>query len=181
VGAVALRFSVFSPDAICGITPIELMLEIQEFDKSRRPNARTPDKTPPAIAAASSPVKCWAAGLGRSAGQLPSTCPHDDADRNATRARRIFASRAAVFEPLFPPDGHRRGAGRRGRGKLTTKPVAGWENSLQPGEAVAGVLVSGDMSATGMGTVTYNDGKRVLGLRASFLQSRARRHAHGEK
>ena len=26
VGAVALRLSVFSPDAICGITPIELML-----------------------------------------------------------------------------------------------------------------------------------------------------------
>src|SRR5579883_890017 len=32
VGAVALRFSVFSPDAICGITPIELMLEVNEFD-----------------------------------------------------------------------------------------------------------------------------------------------------
>ena len=28
VGAVALRMSVFSPDATCGITPIELMLEI---------------------------------------------------------------------------------------------------------------------------------------------------------
>ena len=28
VGAVALRLSTFSPDAICGITPIELMLEI---------------------------------------------------------------------------------------------------------------------------------------------------------
>src|SRR5258708_28147677 len=26
IGAVALRLSVFSPDAICGITPIELML-----------------------------------------------------------------------------------------------------------------------------------------------------------
>src|SRR5258707_1647865 len=44
VGAVALRFSVFSPDAICGITPIELMLEIQDFDKSRPTDARTPDK-----------------------------------------------------------------------------------------------------------------------------------------
>ena len=33
VGAVALRISVFSPDAICGITPIESMLEINEFDK----------------------------------------------------------------------------------------------------------------------------------------------------
>src|SRR6202522_3282106 len=46
VGAVALRMSVFSPDAICGITPIELMLEIPEFDKSRPADARTPDKAP---------------------------------------------------------------------------------------------------------------------------------------
>src|SRR5690242_7980351 len=44
VGAVALRMSVFSPDAICGITPIELMLEINDFDKSRPDDARTPDK-----------------------------------------------------------------------------------------------------------------------------------------
>ena len=44
VGAVALRFSVFSPDAICGITPIELMLEVNDFDDSRPADARTPDK-----------------------------------------------------------------------------------------------------------------------------------------
>src|ERR1700681_2619839 len=44
VGAIALRLSVFSPDAICGITPIELMLEINEFDKSRPQDARTPEK-----------------------------------------------------------------------------------------------------------------------------------------
>src|ERR1700735_4474479 len=44
VGAVALRMSVFSPDAICGITPIELMLEINDFDRSRPSDARTPDK-----------------------------------------------------------------------------------------------------------------------------------------
>ena len=35
IGAVALRLSVFSPDAICGITPIELMLEINDYDESR--------------------------------------------------------------------------------------------------------------------------------------------------
>src|SRR5580658_6092722 len=44
VGAVALRMSVFSPDAICGITPIGLMLEINDFDKSRPEDAKTPDK-----------------------------------------------------------------------------------------------------------------------------------------
>src|SRR5882724_9920658 len=42
--AVALRLSIFSPDAICGITPIELMLEINDFDQSRPMDARTPDK-----------------------------------------------------------------------------------------------------------------------------------------
>src|SRR5262249_60428921 len=44
IGAVALRLSVFSPDAICGITPIELMLEINGLDQSRPSDARTPDK-----------------------------------------------------------------------------------------------------------------------------------------
>src|SRR5229473_2420923 len=44
IGAVALRLSTFSPDAICGITPIELMLEINDLDKSQPSDARTPDK-----------------------------------------------------------------------------------------------------------------------------------------
>src|SRR6185295_3085877 len=41
--------------------------------------------------------------------------------------------------------------------------------SLQPGDAVAGVLVSGDMSVNGVGTVTYNDGKRVLAFGHPFF------------
>ena len=44
IGAVALRISVFSPDAICGITPIELMLEINDYDESRPADAKAPDK-----------------------------------------------------------------------------------------------------------------------------------------
>jgi hypothetical protein len=34
---------------------------------------------------------------------------------------------------------------------------------------MAGVLVDGDMSVTGLGTVTYNDGKRVLGFGHPFF------------
>ena len=44
IGAVALRLSAFSTEAICGITPIESMLEIKELDKSVPGGARTPDK-----------------------------------------------------------------------------------------------------------------------------------------
>src|SRR4029079_18429020 len=47
IGAVALRISVFSPDAICGITPIEWMMEINELDQSRPSDARTPEKAAP--------------------------------------------------------------------------------------------------------------------------------------
>ena len=38
-----------------------------------------------------------------------------------------------------------------------------------PGETVAGVLVSGDMGVTGLGTVTYNDGKRILAFGHPFF------------
>src|SRR6266545_857629 len=51
-GAVALRLSIFSPDAICGITPIELMLEINDMDRSRPSEMRTPDKLQPRAQAA---------------------------------------------------------------------------------------------------------------------------------
>src|SRR5450755_4768042 len=44
IGAVSLGLSQFSPDAICGITPIELMLEINGNDKSHPAAARVPGK-----------------------------------------------------------------------------------------------------------------------------------------
>src|SRR5579862_6584045 len=70
VGAVALRFSVFSPDAICGITPIERMLEIEDFDQSRPADARTPDKTI-AKETVTVPSGMLAHVLSASASQLP--------------------------------------------------------------------------------------------------------------
>ena len=51
----------------------------------------------------------------------------------------------------------------------SNKPAPGWEHALNPGESIAGVLVDGDMSVTGLGTVTYNDGKRVLGFGHPFF------------
>ena len=74
-----------------------------------------------------------------------------------------------AFSPFFSQMGITAVQGGSGAGPLTAKPVAGWRDSLNPGEAVSGVLVSGDMSATGMGTVTYNDGKKVLAFGHPFF------------
>jgi hypothetical protein len=73
------------------------------------------------------------------------------------------------FGPIFNQLGITPVQGGAGSNLSSPKPVDGWQQALNPGEAVAGVLVSGDMSITGLGTVTYNDGKRVLAFGHSFF------------
>ena len=82
------------------------------------------------------------------------------------------------FGPLFQQMGITAvQGGARQRHSATTKPAPDWQNSLQPGDVVAGVLVSGDMSVTGLGTVTYNDGKRVLAFGHPFFNLGPGEHA----
>ena len=158
MGAISLRMGVFSPDAICGITPIESMLEIQEFDKSRPVDARTPDKLADALEVPGAPAGQRASLL--SAGVQPIDTPMMFSGFNSSVLKQ--------FEPVFSQMGVTAVQGGAAAGKLSAKPAPGWEKSLNPGEAVSGVLVSGDMSATGMGTVTYNDGKRILAFGHPF-------------
>ena len=158
MGAISLRMGVFSPDAICGITPIESMLEIQEFDKSRPSDARTPDKVAQAFDAPGLQGDQRASLL--SAGVQPIETP--------MMFSGFSSSVLKQFEPVFSQMGVTAVQGGSAAGNLSAKPASGWEKSLNPGEAVSGILVSGDMSATGMGTVTYNDGKRVLAFGHPF-------------
>ncbi|HEX6545725.1 MAG TPA: hypothetical protein VF023_05425, partial [Bryobacteraceae bacterium] len=80
VGAIALRLSVFSPDAICGITPIHLMLDINSFDKTTPSSPRAPGQTPGKKMAVALPgdllSQVVAAGAGlNSSGQIPMMTP----------------------------------------------------------------------------------------------------------
>jgi hypothetical protein len=157
MGAISLRMGVFSPDAICGITPIESMLEIQEFDKSRPSDAKTPAK-----------VVAQLADAPEVAGVLPSNMAFIQPIDTPMMFSGFSASVLKEFEPMFSQMGVTAVQGGASAGNLSAKPAAGWEKSLNPGDAISGVLVSGDMSATGMGTVTYNDGKHVLAFGHPF-------------
>lgn len=170
LGAVALRLSVFSPDAICGITPAELMLEINDFDRSRPADARTPDKVAvrnqvavpgdllaQAVAAGASPSLLQ---------QMPLMVPIETPLMFAGFHENVLSN----FGPLFRQLGISavQGGGAASTA-YTAKPASGWQNSLRPGDPVAGVLVSGDMSISGLGTVTYNDGQHVLAFGHPFF------------
>jgi hypothetical protein len=163
VGAIALRLSVFSPDAICGITPIKLMLDISDFDKSRPSEARTPDRIPAKRAALEMPGELLnrvvSAGANSSLlRQIPMMTPI------ATPVTFSGFTDTAMreFAPVFEQLGLTAVQGGAAGTVDSVKPAKDWQNSMQPGESIAAVLVSGDMTMTGAGTVTYNDGKHVL-------------------
>jgi hypothetical protein len=172
VGAVALRISVFSPDAICGITPIESMLEISDLDSSRPAEAKIPGAGPQRAAAAS-PMpnellqRLVAAGASSQAiDRQPLMTPIE----TPLVFSGFNSATLHMFEPMLREIGITAVEGGGGSATtLSNKPVAGWEKSLNPGDSVAGILVSGDLSITGTGTVTYNDGKRVLAFGHPFM------------
>ncbi|MGH9656268.1 MAG: hypothetical protein ACRD6B_22725 [Bryobacteraceae bacterium] len=163
VGAISLRLSTFSPDAICGITPIQLMLDVNEFDTTRPANSRTPDKVQEASAGWQLPGGLAArvmeaGGLPQSAAEAPMLTAI------ATPITLSGFSPQAVdrFAPVFNQLGLTVSQGGAGGALDSPKPAKDWRTALQPGQSIAAVLVSGDMAMTAAGTVTYNDGKRVL-------------------
>ena len=160
VGAISLRLSVFSPDAICGITPIRLMLEVKDFDKSRPMDSRTPDKldTAQLQLAVPSGLLSRVMAANHSVSEAPTMTPI------ATPIAMSGFSEETIrqFGPMFNQLGLMVAQGGAGGKLQSSTPAADWATSLQPGESIAAVLVSGDMNMTGGGTVTYNDGKRVL-------------------
>jgi hypothetical protein len=169
IGAVALRLSVFSPDAICGITPIELMLEIKDFDTSTPAGARTPDK---AAAQNALPLSGEMAAQMVAAG-APGNLPRQNPILVPIETPLAFSGFAPEvlreYGPLFEQLGLAAVEGGASGRLDSPKPAPGWQNALQPGDVVTGVLVSGDMSVSGLGTVTYNDGRRVLAFGHPFF------------
>jgi len=162
VGAISLRMSVFSPDAICGITPIQLMLDVRGFDKGRPIDARTPDKLQQAGAAVPIPSdllkRVMEAG---STGRLPET-PMLAAIATPIAMSGFTDAAVREFSPIFSQLGMTVSQGGAGGALDSAKPAPDWATALRPGESIAAVLVSGDMTMTGGGTVTYNDGKHIL-------------------
>lgn len=160
VGAYAYGFTWPKNQAIIGVTPAADMLEVLGFA----------DEGP-----------AWAAGSGGSAGnrhgvgmaggiaerpvQLDGGAVEGLPEMGVVpmlaggfspRTLAVFGAdwRAMGVEPQVAPAGSAEGPG---------------EEHLQPGGAIAGVLMSGDFSFAGTGTVTWREGDRLLGFGHPFF------------
>ncbi|MEZ5364811.1 MAG: hypothetical protein R2748_21355 [Bryobacterales bacterium] len=168
LGAISLRFSTFSPDAIAGITPIELMLEIDEIDRSRPLEAARLEPAP--LDDQDLDGQDLAAAVWASRGVVAT--PQREGAAAIETPVMISGLNDGVldlFSGYFLKQGFRvMQAGAGSAGKLEQGDA---EDALQPGEPIAAVLLTGDMSANAVGTVSYNDGRRVLGFGHAMFNS----------
>ena len=149
LGAIAYRIGQFSKEPIAGVTPIEQMLEINEFDASipaagattpAKPFGATKTSTPGAEAAA--PLQGYAQYL------QPIDAPFVFNGFNEAAIRQ-FASNftAAGITPVM-------GVGSASKEKQP--------EPLAPGSAVSAIMVRGDMDVAATCTVTYMDKEHLL-------------------
>ena len=157
IGAVAFRLSVFSPDAICGITPIEQMLEINEMDESSPAESKSPGG---AVKRAELRLPAEYAS-GGSTTLIPIETPISFSGFGEAALRE--------YGGFFHQMGLTTAQGGSTAAIGSAKPAPGWRTALKPGEAISLVLVSGDMGMSVLCTVTYNDGRNVLGCGHPFL------------
>jgi len=157
LGALAFRIGAFSKEPIAGVTPIEQMLEINEFDHS----------VPPGGTASSAKV----AGAAKTSGPGAS-------DTNAIQ------SYAQYLQPIDAPfvfSGFNEGAVKEFAPQFATAglvPVMGvgaasnekQPEPLVPGSAVSAILVRGDMDVAATCTVTYMDQNHLLACGHPLLQ-----------
>ena len=150
IGAVAYGWS-FSKDPVCGITPIHQMLAIMERELApghQRGGATTRIELDPAAAAlvrqSGSPGE-WTGPIALEPLGTP------------VWISGMSPAASSVLREILLPLGLHMVEAPGGQALVDA-------GTLEPGASLGVQLISGDMSATGIGTLTYVDGQHLLGF-----------------
>jgi len=167
IGALAYGWP-FSREPICGITPIQSMLDIRKAPVSPPvPIGGAATRVSAFVSAFadrsfSAPLEALYAPLkGESSSSGPSPLPLPVSLSGTLSPGRLFGQVAEAAGWLVTPSG---ASAPAAAGSL---PAA--SSRLEPGSAVAAVLLSGDMVLSATGTVTWVDGNSVLAFGHPFL------------
>jgi len=157
LGAIAYRIGQFSKEPIAGITPIEQMLEINEFDQSipqgggtsvARASVATKTSTPGAED--SNPIQSYAQYL------TPIDAPFVFNGFNEAAIKQFAPQLSSMgITPVM-------GVGSASKEKQP--------EPLVPGSAVSAILVRGDMDVAATCTVTYMDKDHLLACGHPLMQ-----------
>ena len=148
LGAIAYRIGQFSKEPIAGVTPIEQMLEINEFDQSI-PTSGTASAKPFGATRTSTPGTQDANDIQGVAQYLqPIDAPFVFNGFNASALKQFAPNFAAAgITPVM-------GVGSASKEKQP--------EPILPGSAVSAIMVRGDMDVAATCTVTYMDKDHLL-------------------
>ena len=164
IGAYAYGFLWPKDQALIGVTPIESMLEVE----TNYPPTATPAGSNATTKVESGAEPQWLAAAATGGPELPAAAALQSAMKPlptplvvsgySTRVLERFSSRLAALglDVMQAPSG---------------RASHDIDNDPKPGQPVAGVLMSGDFSVAGTGTVTWRHGNRILAFGHPFLQS----------
>jgi hypothetical protein len=159
VGALSYRIGAFSKEPIGGVTPIEQMLEINEFDRSQPAKNVTPASPgQPAATTSSAPGAANAALGGEDITKIlkPIDAPLVFSGFSEDAIRQFSPQFSALgITPVM-------GAGSVSEEKQP--------EPIEPGSSVSMVLVRGDLDIAATCTVTYADEDKLLACGHPVLQ-----------
>ncbi|HET6371944.1 MAG TPA: hypothetical protein VFG76_01465 [Candidatus Polarisedimenticolia bacterium] len=189
-GAVAYAWG-FGKEPICGVTPIEEMLEVMERGVDLPPDAKNSGTSggrlgePGPVSLLAYPDRmlsflqrqlarrAWTGGdLPATTGRLDLTSPHGSSGLPLAALRPPLVLRG--FHPSVARDWFPTFESMSFRPVMAGAPAAAGaeaagDRSLAPGSAFGATLISGDMDMSAIGTVTHVDGDKVLGMGHPFL------------
>ena len=188
-GAISLRIGVFPPEPLAGVTPAELMMEITESDTSQPPAgiasniqpalpSAVEDRSASAVAAVNDGSTVENRMMAAISNLLPPSLHPGWAGAASSYATPIetplvFSGFSTPVLDFFSPLFQRMGVvAVQGGADSDSGAMASPEDlktALPPGSAVSGMLATGDLSLAGTGTVTYNDGRRILAFGHPFF------------
>ena len=164
VGALAYGWP-FAKDPICGITPIQSMLDIRKAPAAPPVPIAGAAVSTGALCSTRSATAASRPGLEALLSPLPARRRRERwlrcLCRSRSRAARFRAGSPARLSESARLDG---GSLRRARRSLRSP-----RRRLEPGSAIATVLMTGDMDVAATGTVTWVEGSSVLAFGHPFL------------
>lgn len=156
IGAVSYGFS-FTDHRVGFLTPIEQMLPILDLAKSGKSGT---DETKPL------PKQLTVGHEVPLPPAVPLATPLMVSGANDRVLRRL----KGIVEPLgYRVEQSGQGAGGGGVAAGSSAEIAGDEGAFVPGSAFGAALVTGDISVTAIGTVTFTEGDFFLGFGHPFL------------
>lgn len=152
IGALSLAYGQFQREPIAGVTPIESMIQVSNSSTSA--DARGARRTVPV--------------------HLPDQDVHGQLVpvRTPITLSGFDPAAVSVVNRLFEPYGFAVSGGGGGELPVSASNVGAGKpdpEDLTPGSAVSGILMQGDLTIQGTGTLTYADDENALAFGHAFL------------